>query len=221
MKNDVDIKRDVENELRWDPEIDPTDIGVAVKNGVVTLTGFVRSYTAKFHAEREAKRITGVLGIANDIEVRLPTDDERPDPDIARDVVAAIKAELPVAFQHIRVLVSKGFVTLEGEVEWNYQKEWAERAAGRVKGVRSVFDRIQVKPNVPAAAVKEKIEQALKRHAELEAKSITVDVNGSEVTLRGKVRSWAEREEAEHAAWRAPGVTKVINQIAIGVLETL
>src|ERR1700675_3584724 len=122
MRSDNDIKRDVEDELKWDPDIDSTDIGVAVKNGVVALTGFVRNYTQKFEAEAAAKRVAGVVGVANDIEVHLPSVDERPDPEIARDAVAAIKSWLPATYEHIKVVVKNGWITLEGEVEWNYQR---------------------------------------------------------------------------------------------------
>jgi osmotically-inducible protein OsmY len=126
MKSDNEIKRDVEEELRWEPNVDPTDIAVAVKNGVVTLTGFVRSYAEKFAAERAAKRVVGVVGVANDLEVRLPQTDERPDLEIARDVVANLKIWLPNSWEHIKAVVKNGWVTLEGEVEWNYQREYAD-----------------------------------------------------------------------------------------------
>ena len=132
MKSDSDIKRDVEAELKWDPDINPTDIGVAVKDGVVTLTGFVRSYTQKWQAERDAKRVSGVVGVANDIEVRLPTSSQRPDPEIARDAVAALKHELPYSSETMKVLVKDGWVTLEGTAEWNYQRVRAEEAVRRV-----------------------------------------------------------------------------------------
>jgi osmotically-inducible protein OsmY len=146
MRSDEEIKRDVEAELRWDPDIDPTDIGVAVKNGVVTLTGFVKSYNDKWEAERNAKRVSGVLGVANDLEVRLPNLDERPDPEIARDAVAAIKAQLPVSYEQIKVVVKNGWISLEGEVEWNYQREAAERAVGRLRGVKGVSNKVELKP---------------------------------------------------------------------------
>jgi osmotically-inducible protein OsmY len=215
MRSDAEIKRDAEDELRWDPDIDATDIAVAVKNGVVTLSGFVRSYGEKFEAERAAKRVAGVVGVANDIEVRLPTIDERPDPEIARDAVAAIKSQLPIAGQDIKVIVKGGWVTLEGEVEWNYQREMAENAVRWLKGVKGVSDQIRLKPSVPPSEIKRKIEEAFRRSAEIGASSITVEANGSEVILKGMVRSWAERREAERAAWAAPGVTKVDNQIVV------
>lgn len=217
MRSDSDIKRDVEEELRWEPNLDPTDIAVAVKNGVVTLTGFVRSYAHKFTAERAAKRVAGVVGLANDLEVRLPGAAERPDPDIARDVVANLKIWLPNSWEHIKAVVKNGWVTLEGEVEWNYQREYAERAVRWVKGVKGVSNLIRLKPRVAPAPeeIKQKIEEAFRRSALLDANRITVETHGSEVVLRGTVRSWAEREEAERAAWLAPGVTRVNNRIAV------
>jgi len=217
MRSDSDIKRDVEAELQSDPSVDATDIAVAVKNGVVTLSGFVRKYMDKLEAEGAAKRVAGVVGLANDLEVRLPLSDKRPDPEIARDAVAAVKTQLPFSWQQIKVIVDKGWVTLEGQVEWNYQREEAERAVRRVKGVTGVINTIQLKPRVEPSEIKRKIEEAFRRSAEIDASRITVETNVGEVVLRGTVRSWAERQEAERAAWKAPGVTRVVNQIAIAV----
>ena len=217
MRADEDIKRDVEDELQWDPDIDPTDIAVAVKDGVVTLTGFARSYAQTFEAEAAAKRVAGVVGVANDLEVRLPSIDERPDPEIARDAVHALKTRLPLAADNIKVIVKKGWITLEGEVEWNYQRETAENAVRWIKGVNGVSNLIQVKPRVAPTEIRQKIAEAFRRSAALDANRITVETKGSEVILKGTVRSWAERQEAERVAWAAPGVTKVENRIAIAV----
>ncbi len=215
MRSDNDIRRDVEDELRWDPDIDATDIAVNVKSGVVTLAGFVRSYMQKYQAETDAKRVAGVVAVANDIEVRLPSIDETPDPDIARDAIARIKSELPYSWEKIRVVVKHGWLTLEGEVEWHYQKERAEEAVRRVRGVKVVTNSIEVKPRVAPMEIRRKIEEALRRAAEIDASRITVEANGSEVILRGTVRSWAERQEAERAAWSGPGVTKVDNRVIV------
>ena len=215
MRSDSDIRRDVEDELRWDPDIEATDIAVSVNNSVVTLAGFVRSYMQKYEAESDAKRVAGVVAVANDIEVRLPNIDERPDPDIARDAIARIKSELPYAWDGIRVVVKGGWLTLEGEVEWYYQKERAEEAVRRVRGVKSVTNSIQVKPRVAPIEIRRKIEEALRRAAEIDASRVTVETNGGEVILRGSVRSWVERQEAERAAWAAPGVWKVDNRIIV------
>jgi osmotically-inducible protein OsmY len=215
MKADSDIKRDVEAELKWDPDIDPTDIAVAVKDGVVTLTGFVRSYTQKWQAERDVKRVLGVVGVANDIEVRLPTSSQRPDPEIARDAVAALKHELPYSSETMKVVVKDGWLTLEGTVEWNYQRSRAEEAVRRVGGIKGVSNLILLKPRVAPAEIKAKIEEAFRRSAEIDANRIMVEAHDGEVILTGSVHSWAERQEAEHAAWRAPGVARVHNRITI------
>jgi osmotically-inducible protein OsmY len=215
MRSDSEIERDVREELKWDPDLDASDIAVSVKKGVVTLAGFVKSFTGKYEAEAAAKRVAGVTAVANDIEVRMPSVDERPDPEIARDAVAAIKSQLPISSEHIKIVVKNGWVTLEGQVEWQYQRQTAEVAVRRIKGVKGVSNLIQLKPRVRPDEIKKKIEEAFKRSAEVDANRIMVETNGSEVVLQGTVRSWVEREEAERVAWSAPGVTKVLDQIIV------
>ncbi len=215
MRPDSDIERDVKDELQWRPDLDATDIAVTVKNGVVTLTGFVHSYVDKYEAEAAAKRVAGVVGLANDIEVRLRNVDEKPDPEIAREAVAAIKSQLPYSWENIKVIVKDSWVHLEGEEEWQFQRDTAEKAVCRLRGVKGVSNLIKLKPRAQPSEIKRKIQEAFKRNAELDANRIAVEAKGSEVILKGTVRSWAELEEAERVAWSAPGVIKVENRIVV------
>jgi osmotically-inducible protein OsmY len=155
MKSDHEIELDVKDELQWDPNLDATDIAVSVKKGVVTLAGFVKNYADKYEAESATKRVAGVLAVANDIEVRMPSIDERPDPEIARDAVAAIKSLLPISSENIKIVVRDGWVTLEGPVEWQYQRNTAETAVRRIKGVRGVSNLIQLKPRAQPSEIKQ------------------------------------------------------------------
>jgi osmotically-inducible protein OsmY len=216
-RSDEEIQRDVLAELKWDARVQPNEIGVAVKDGIVTLTGWVDSYVKKWAAEEAAHRVRGVKAVANNIEVRLPTSLERTDADIAAAAVHALEWNALLPKDEIHVTVSKGWVTLKGEVEWQYQKEEAERVVRRLTGVKGVTNLIVVKPRVTPSEIKQKIEQALVRSAQMDAQRITVEVEGSKVVLKGTVRSWAERQEAERAAWSAPGVTEVDNRIIVSV----
>jgi osmotically-inducible protein OsmY len=216
MKNDSAIKHDVEEELRWEPEVDDTDIAIKIHNGVATLTGFVSSYAQKYRAANAAKRVAGVMALANDIEVRLTPGEGVSDPQLARDAVAALKAELPRSWEEIKPTVQNGKVALEGTVEWHYQRERAEQAMHNLRGVVSVRNSIRVKPRVVVTdGLKDKIAAAFRRNAQIDADSISIEEHHGEITLRGKVHSWAEREQAYSTAWSAPGVTYVSNEINV------
>ncbi|OSJ30470.1 ornithine aminotransferase [Bradyrhizobium japonicum] len=217
MKSDSEIERDVRDELQWSPDLNAEDIAVSVRDGIVTLVGFTCSYTDRLEAEAAAKRVAGVHAVANDIEVRLPTIDQRPDPDIARDAVAALRSELPMSHDKIKVIVKDGWTTLEGAAEWQYQKTTAENVVRKIKGVKGVTNVIQLRPAVQPTDIQRRIQEAFRRSATLDANRISVETRGSEVILKGTVRSWTEREEAERVAWSAPGVTHVEDRIVIGL----
>ena|ERR1700716_2055924 len=215
IRTDEEIQRIVMAELKWDAKLQPNEIGVSVRDGVVTLTGWVDSFLKKWSAEDAVLKVSGVKAVANDIEVKLAS--EHTDADIAAAALRALEWDAFVPSDKVQVTVSKGWVTLKGEVEWQYQRQDAERVVRRLAGVKGVSNLIVIKPRSTPSELKKKIEDALVRNAELDANRITVEVQGSKAILKGTARAGAEREEAERVAWSAPGITSVENRIAVEV----
>ncbi|MBU1361538.1 MAG: BON domain-containing protein [Gammaproteobacteria bacterium] len=215
MTTDTQLKNDILAELDWDPAVRSTDVGVIVKDGVVTLTGHPASYAEKYAIERAAERVMGVRAIAVEMTVRLPAMHERTDADIAMAVERALEWNVLVPQGKVHPVVEGGWVTLRGEVEWEYQRRAAGAAVRDLLGVKGVSNTIGVKPRVAPSDVERKIRDALERQADRDARQIQVSVAGDYVTLSGKVRSWAELDSAEGAAWSAPGVACVINRMSV------
>ncbi|HEU5217363.1 MAG TPA: BON domain-containing protein [Gemmatimonadales bacterium] len=217
MLNDLELQKRVLGALDWEPSVDATRIGVAANRGVVTLTGQVPSYAERFAAERLIKQVFGVKGLANELEVHLPGDSRRNDTDLVTAAIRALEWDVQVQSQKIKVRASNGWLTLEGEVEWQFQRLAAERAVRHLLGVQGVSNLITLTAKVTPKDLKTRIESAFKRNAELEASGIKVETRGGTVTLQGSVHSWAERDEAERAVWAAPGVVAVDDRLAVTV----
>jgi osmotically-inducible protein OsmY len=215
MKTDVEIRRDVESELQWDPSVDDKKIGVIAHDGVVTLTGEVCHFGGKWAAEDITKRVSGVRAIANEILVKIPLSGARSDTEIAEAAANALRWHVVTGAAQIKPVVVDGWVTLSGKVQWGFQRNAAENAMRNLMGVKGVINDIVVASTVKVADVKQKIEEAFKRHALLDAKDIEVKVNSSTVTLKGHVHTWQEHADAAYAAWAAPGVANVENRLVI------
>jgi osmotically-inducible protein OsmY len=215
MKSDTQIQKDVMAEINWHPILNAAQIGVAVHDGVVTLTGIVDTYTKKLTAENAAKKVSGVRAVAEDIQVGTSPSYNKSDTEIAEAVVNALKWHTAVMEDRLRIKVEKGFVTLEGEVEWEYQRTAAKSAIENLTGIKMVYNFITVKPRVTAADLKSKINAALQRSAQIDANSIKVEISGSKVILSGTVHSIEEKEDADSAALMAPGVSSVENRIMV------
>jgi osmotically-inducible protein OsmY len=216
MKTDNDIERDVKAELCWIPEVDEKDIAVKVNCGTVALSGFVHSFFEKYKAEQAAKRVGGVAAVANDLVVQLPSSNQLSDPELARNVATAIQSALPLSHDQVKAVVHDGHVTLEGTLDWEFQREQVGHLVRLQRGVQSAVNAITLRPRVIPADIKRRIKSALVRDAQIDADHISVEEDSGTVVLEGKVRSWAEREEAQRTAWAAPGVRRVQNRIAVG-----
>lgn len=218
MKSNSELQQDVIDELRWDPSTRDCEIGVAAKDGVVTLSGEVVSYAQKLAAEAAAERVAGVRALAEDLKVKLPSSMERGDTDLAHACLNALKWDVDVPEEGLQLKVENGWVTIEGSVGTHFQRQAAERAVRYLTGVKGIINHALVKPSgASVTEVGRKIKAALHRSAELDASRIQVEAHDGRVTLRGTVRSWAERTDAERAAWSAPGVTAIDDQIVVGV----
>jgi osmotically-inducible protein OsmY len=215
MKTDSQLQQDVSAELKWEPSVDSAHIGVEVKDGVVTLSGQVDSYAEKWNAERAAQRVSGANAMATELKVQLPGLSVRSDGDIASSVENVLDWTSALPAGAVKVMVEGGWVTLSGEVDWQYQKQAAMDGIRLLMGVTGVSNQIAIKPSVTASAVKSDIEAALKRTSIADAKKISVEVQGSDVTLAGTVQSWAERETVTNSAWGTPGVSNVVDKMRL------
>lgn len=215
MKSDAQLKKDVEAELDWEPSVNAANVGVAVKSGVVTLTGHIDTYVEKYAIERAVQRVEGVKAVAVELDVKLAPGHVRSDAEIAAAAESSLKWHALIPFNQIKLKVEKGWVTLTGEVDWEFQRKQAEKAIRPMTGVVGVSNAITLKPQTTPANVSNLIRDALTRQAESEAKKIEVAVMGSSVTLKGSVHSWAEWSAAQGAAWSAPGISKVVNELRV------
>ena len=215
MKPDLDLQRDVATELRWDPTLHGDEVAVAVRDGVVTLGGTVASYARKYAAMRAAERVRGVRAVADELEVKLPNSHERTDTELAHQVANALRWSSSVPDDRIKARVDRAWVTLEGEVEWEFQRRAAYRAVRDLTGLRGVSNLITLTVKASSFDVSQRIKDALRRQAELDAAKIEVETADGTVTLRGSVHTWAERRQAENAAWGAPGVTRVEDRLLV------
>ncbi|MDP9920879.1 osmotically-inducible protein OsmY [Variovorax boronicumulans] len=215
MKTDTQLRNDIQAELNWAPDVKTSDIGVIVKDGVVTLTGHLASHAEKYAVERAVQRVHGVKALAIELSVKLPFDNQRTDADIALAAERALQWNVLVPDDKIRPMVEQGWLTLNGQVEWEYQRSAAEVAVRDLMGVTGVSNLVKVKPKVSPADVEKKIHEALARQAEREANRLAITVDGSQVTLRGTVHSWTERDAVQGAAWATPGVSVVVNDLLV------
>jgi osmotically-inducible protein OsmY len=215
MKSDAQVQQDVMAELKWEPSVNAAGIGVEVKDGIVTLAGHVGSYAEKWEAERAAQRVSGVQALAVEMEVRLSGSSTRTDADIARSAENTLQWTTFLPVDRVKVMVENGWIVLSGEVDWEYQRQSAASAVRYLMGVTGVSNQIALKSKVSSAAVKSDIEAALKRRATADAQTISVDVQGADVTLTGTVHSWSERALARNSAWSSPGVQNVVDNIVV------
>jgi osmotically-inducible protein OsmY len=215
MKTDSQLQQDVMDELQWEPRVDHANIGVAAKDGIITLSGFVPSYASKIAAEKAARRVKGVRGLAEEIEVRFPSDPKTADPEIAKRIADLFEWSATVPKDKIAVKVEHGWVTLTGTVPWHYQRVAAKDAVARINGVKGVTNLVDVRTSPSTSDVRDRIVAAFKRAADLDASTITVLTDGDTVRLGGKVHSWHERQIAERAAWAAPGVSRIEDNIMV------
>ena len=213
--DDKQLRRAIMDELEFDPRIDAANVGVAVDDGIVTLTGHVASYVEKVAAENAARRVKGVRAIAEELEVRYPSDKKTADDEIAKRAVKILEWYDLIPRHAIQVTVQRGWIMLSGEVRWQYQRRWAEHAVHQLSGIAGVLNQIVIKPAVYPSDVKKRIEDALARHAEIEAREIRVTVREGKVSLEGKVDSWEERQAVENAAWSVVGVQSVDDRLTI------